>query len=185
MSFNAREREGDATSPRRHVIESTEERVASAVLIAGFLAAHEVTEIRGKLSGRPLPWTYTDFPITLRKLRSTGLRIDWVTLNHLGAGHVWERGAEIPRRSGLNDNQVARLIVPIQTTDKVTFEVQGAKLPARYTTGALCYIDQRRNYAIRNAANFPAIHLMLDVYGSDQLRTLVRAATAHGAVASA
>lgn len=163
-----------------------EDAVALAILIAGFLAAHEVTEIRGKLSGRPLPWTYTDFPITLRKLRSTQLRIDFVSLHYLppNATSTYYHSEDMLPRFGTADNKVSRLIVPITTSDAVAVTPKGELTSHRFTTGALCYVDMRREFEIRNAdRKIGAIHLMMDVYGSDQLRTLIRAAHAHQAAA--
>lgn len=156
--------------------EPSESSVSVAVLIASFLSPFEVTEIRGKLSGRTLPWDYQSFPLTMRKLRSTGLRFDWARLHYLPAGQK-ERSQNFGAKAGLGDDQIARLVIPIQTADKVVFETEDT--PKRLPTAALCYVDNRRPAILVNAEpKLMAIHLMLDVYGSDQLRQLVRAAGA-------
>jgi hypothetical protein len=158
----------------------TEEPVVPlAILISGFLSPLDITDIRGKLSGRSLPWSYQDYPKVMAKLRATQLRIDWLRFHYLPPGQSDDVAPDTTATAGLDDKQIARLLIPIQISDQ--FRVTAADRSARFPIGAMCFIDHRRRYAMVNGdRRITSIHLMMDVYGNDQLRRLIRAAATTG-----
>lgn len=160
------------------------EPVPLAILIAGFLSPLDITDIRGKLSGRTLPWMQTDYPKVVAKLRATQLRIDWCRFQYTQAGKADITLGAADVRAGLGDQQVAKLIIPIQTNDQIVVSCEG--VDRRLPTGALCFIDHRKRHRVSNQdKRMMAIHLNLDVYGSDQLRQLIAAAAMSGRDAAA
>lgn len=173
----------------------TENLPGVAVLLTGFLGPKELTEVREKIgygNRKPWPaWHPAEFPITLRKLRASTMKFEWIRLIYLSSknGEMRRNDDPPPQNAGIEAGQITRLYVPILTGDGVTFhswDRDQRESEKRFPTGALCYLDHRRMYGVRNRdPRLTAVHLVLDVLGSDQLRQLIHAACEPGAQVAA
>ena len=76
------------------------------------------------------------------------------------------------------DGQIIRIHVPIRTNDDVVFslfESPRAKVAHEYRlkTGHYYYTDVTKPHAVRNMSDIDRIHLVVDCYANDSLRTLI------------
>ena len=97
----------------------------------------------------------------------------------LEAGKVIGKHSDkIDKDLGFNDGQIIRVHVPIRTNDDVVFslfESSRAKVAHEYRlkTGHYYYTDVTRPHAVRNMSDVDRIHLVVDCYANDSLRTLI------------
>ena len=97
----------------------------------------------------------------------------------LEAGKVIGKHSDkIDKDLGFDDGQIIRVHVPIRTNDDVVFslfESSRAKVAHEYRlkTGHYYYTDVTRPHAVRNMSDVDRIHLVVDCYANDSLRTLI------------
>ena len=97
----------------------------------------------------------------------------------LEAGKVIGKHSDkIDKDLGFNDGQIIRVHVPIRTNDDVVFslfESSRAKVAHEYRlkTGHYYYTDVTKPHAVRNMSDIDRIHLVIDCYANDTLRTMV------------
>ena len=98
-----------------------------------------------------------------------------VRFMQLAPGGALSRHADITDRdAGLEDGAVARLHVPLVTNDEVLFQqwkLNGSAQTERMGEGELWYLDIRKPHAARNAGEAPRVHLVVDCFSSERLRT--------------
>ena len=97
----------------------------------------------------------------------------------LEAGKVIGKHSDkIDKDLGFDDGQIIRVHVPIRTNDDVVFslfESSRAKVAHEYRlkTGHYYYTDVTKPHAVRNMSDVDRIHLVVDCYANDSLRTLI------------
>ena len=97
----------------------------------------------------------------------------------LEAGKIIGRHSDkIDKDLGFDDGQIMRIHVPIRTNDDVVFslyESPRAKVAYEYNlkTGHYYYMDVTKPHAVRNMSDVDRIHLVVDCYANDTLRTMV------------
>ena len=97
----------------------------------------------------------------------------------LEAGKVIGKHSDkIDKDLGFDDGQIIRVHVPIRTNDDVVFslfESSRAKVAHEYRlkTGHYYYTDVTKPHAVRNMSDIDRIHLVIDCYANDTLRTMV------------
>ena len=97
----------------------------------------------------------------------------------LEAGKVIGKHSDkIDKDLGFDDGQIIRVHVPIRTNDDVVFslfESSRAKVAHEYRlkTGHYYYTDVTKPHAVRNMSDVDRIHLVVDCYANDTLRTMV------------
>lgn len=121
------------------------------------------------------------FPATMRIARQLAPRLDRVRFMRLraGGGELTRHADITDRQAGVKDGRIIRLHVPIVTNPQVLFSAwtaRGARLDVRFPTGALCYLDQRKPHTAINAGSTDRIHLVVDAFANDDLRSLIRRA---------
>lgn len=110
-----------------------------------------------------------------------GRDADRVRLMRLAPGGELSRHADITdREAGLADGRLARLHIPLRTSEAVIFhgwDKRGGHIETRFREGALCYLDQRGPHRVENRD--PAvqrIHLVVDVHSDHRLRDAIASA---------
>ena len=78
----------------------------------------------------------------------------------------------------IDSGKIIRVHVPIRTNDDVVFslfESSRAKVAHEYRlkTGHYYYTDVTKPHAVRNMSDVDRIHLVVDCYANDTLRTMV------------
>ena len=112
-------------------------------------------------------------------LENLPCKYERVRFMKLEAGKVIGKHSDkIDKDLGFNDGQIIRIHVPIRTNDDVVFslyETSRAKMPHDYRlkTGHYYYTDVTRPHAVRNMSEIDRIHLVVDCYANDSLRTLI------------
>jgi hypothetical protein len=97
----------------------------------------------------------------------------------LEAGKVIGKHSDkIDKDLGFDDGQIIRIHVPIRTNDDVVFSLYESsrdKLGNEYNlkTGHYYYTDVTKPHAVRNESAVDRIHLVVDCYSNDALRTLI------------
>jgi len=97
----------------------------------------------------------------------------------LEAGKIIGRHSDkIDKDLGFDDGQIVRIHVPIRTNSDVVFslyESPRAKVAYEYNlkTGHYYYMDVTKPHAVRNMSDVDRIHLVVDCYVNDALRTLI------------
>ena len=118
-------------------------------------------------------------PKTTKLIKALGFEFDRVRFMRLAAksGEL-SRHADITDRSaGLQDGKIARLHIPILTSEAVTFfgwDSRGNIMERRFPAGCLFYLDQRKPHRVTNTD--PAlnrIHLVLDVVANESVRKMI------------
>lgn len=118
-------------------------------------------------------------PKTLAAIESLG-RPDRIRFMRLqpGGGELTRHADITDREAGVADGKVTRLHIPLQTNRDCKFQSWDARgvcrvfaMPPR----SLCYLDQRKPHACCNGGTQERIHLVVDVYGSENIRALIRA----------
>ena len=112
-------------------------------------------------------------------LENLPCKYERVRFMKLEAGKVIGKHSDkIDKDLGFDDGQIMRIHVPIRTNDDVVFalyETSRAKMPHDYRlkTGHYYYTDVTRPHAVRNMSEVDRIHLVVDCYVNDSLRTMV------------
>jgi hypothetical protein len=136
-----------------------------------------------EMAARPR-WTAaaSAFPRTIERLHAIGCEFDRVRFMRLAAkGGELSRHADITdREAGLTDGKIARLHIPITTSNAVVFNgwnARGVQIATNWPQGALCYLDQRKPHAVQNAnPTLDRVHLVVDVIADAKLRRMIAAA---------
>ena len=112
-------------------------------------------------------------------LENLPCKYERVRFMKLEAGKVIGKHSDkIDKDLGFDDGQIIRVHVPIRTNDDVVFslfESPRAKVAHEYRlkTGHYYYTDVTRPHAVRNMSDVDRIHLVVDCYANDSLRTLI------------
>ena len=112
-------------------------------------------------------------------LENLPCKYERVRFMKLEAGKVIGKHSDkIDKDLGFNDGQIIRVHVPIRTNDDVVFslfESSRAKVAHEYRlkTGHYYYTDVTKPHAVRNMSDVDRIHLVVDCYANDTLRTMV------------
>ena len=97
----------------------------------------------------------------------------------LEAGKIIGRHSDkIDKQIGFDDGDIIRIHVPIRTNSDVVFslfESPRSKVAYEYNlkTGHYYYTDVTKPHAVRNMSEVDRIHLVVDCYANDSLRTLI------------
>jgi len=112
-------------------------------------------------------------------LENLPCKYERVRFMKLEAGKVIGKHSDkIDKELGFDDGQIIRIHVPIRTNDDVVFslfESPRAKVAHEYRlkTGHYYYTDVTKPHAVRNMSDVDRIHLVVDCYANDSLRTLI------------
>ena len=112
-------------------------------------------------------------------LENLPCKYERVRFMKLEAGKVIGKHSDkIDKDLGFDDGQIIRVHVPIRTNDDVVFslfESARAKVAHEYRlkTGHYYYTDVTKPHAVRNMSDVDRIHLVVDCYANDTLRTMV------------
>ena len=112
-------------------------------------------------------------------LENLPCKYERVRFMKLEAGKVIGKHSDkIDKDLGFDDGQIVRIHVPIRTNDDVVFslfESPRAKVAHEYNlkTGHYYYMDVTKPHAVRNMSEVDRIHLVVDCYANDSLRTLI------------
>ena len=112
-------------------------------------------------------------------LENLPCKYERVRFMKLDAGKVIGKHSDkIDKDLGFDDGQIMRIHVPIRTNDDVVFslfESPRAKVAHEYNlkTGHYYYMDVTKPHAVRNMSEVDRIHLVVDCYVNDALRTMV------------
>lgn len=93
-----------------------------------------------------------------------------------GGGELTRHADITDPDAGLGGSQVARIHVPITTNEQVLFRqwtLEGAQVEAHMAPGSVWYLDTRKPHRAGNYGTSERVHLVMDLYGTDQLRELV------------
>ena len=130
-----------------------------------------------------LQWTslHEATPLTpvFKILENLPCKYERVRFMKLEAGKIIGRHSDkIDKDLGFDDGQIMRIHVPIRTNDDVVFslyESPRAKVAYEYNlkTGHYYYMDVTKPHAVRNMSEVDRIHLVVDCYVNDSLRTMV------------
>ena len=102
-----------------------------------------------------------------------------VRFMRLEAGKVIGKHSDkIDKEIGFDDGDIIRIHMPIRTNDNVVFTLyENAKDKSgnehRLKTGHYYYTDVTKAHAVRNESNIDRIHLVVDCYSNNALRTLI------------
>jgi len=112
-------------------------------------------------------------------LENLPCKYERVRFMKLEAGKIIGRHSDkIDKDLGFDDGQIMRIHVPIRTNSDVVFslyESSRAKVAYEYNlkTGHYYYTDVTKPHAVRNMSEVDRIHLVVDCYSNDALRTMV------------
>ena len=112
-------------------------------------------------------------------LENLPCKYERVRFMKLEAGKIIGKHSDkIDKDLGFDDGQIMRIHVPIRTNDDVVFslfESPRAKVAHEYNlkTGHYYYMDVTKPHAVRNMSEVDRIHLVVDCYVNDSLRTMV------------
>ena len=112
-------------------------------------------------------------------LENLPCKYERVRFMKLEAGKIIGKHSDkIDKDLGFDDGQIIRVHVPIRTNDDVVFslfESSRAKVAHEYRlkTGHYYYTDVTKPHAVRNMSDVDRIHLVVDCYANDTLRTMV------------
>ena len=160
----------------------------TAISLYGY--GHKITDILkpGVLKSsvnidEQLQWTNlheaTPLNPVFKILENLPCKYERVRFMKLEAGKVIGKHSDkIDKDLGFDDGQIIRIHVPIRTNDDVVFslfESSRAKVAHEYRlkTGHYYYTDVTRPHAVRNMSDVDRIHLVVDCYANDSLRTLI------------
>ena len=130
-----------------------------------------------------LQWTYltesTKILPVFKILEKLPCKHERVRFMKLKAGKVIGRHSDkIDKELGFDDGEIVRIHVPIRTNEDVVFtlyETVRDKIGHEYNlkTGHYYYTDVTKPHAVRNESEVDRIHLVVDCYSNDTLRTLI------------
>ncbi len=94
-----------------------------------------------------------------------------------GNGELTRHADITDREAGLEDGQIVRLHIPIQTNPGVIFngwKLSGEQISLNMPERSLCYLDQRKPHTAWNEGEEDRIHLVVDVHSSEAIRSWIR-----------
>ena len=97
----------------------------------------------------------------------------------LEAGKIIRKHSDkIDKDLGFDDGEIVRIHIPIRTNEDVIFTLYESprdKIGNEYNlkTGHYYYTDVTKPHAVRNESEVDRIHLVVDCYSNDTLRTLI------------
>lgn len=97
---------------------------------------------------------------------------------HSGGGELTRHADITDPEAGTGNAQVARLHIPLSSPPECHFigwSLDGEKIEARFPEGALCYLDTRKPHSALNPGSADRIHLVIDQFGSPELRKMIAA----------
>ena len=112
-------------------------------------------------------------------LENLPCKYERVRFMKLEAGKVIGKHSDkIDKDLGFDDGQIVRIHVPIRTNSDVVFslfESSRSKVAHEFNlkTGHYYYTDVTKPHAVRNMSDVDRIHLVVDCYSNDALRTLI------------
>ena len=112
-------------------------------------------------------------------LENLPCKYERVRFMNLEAGKIIGRHSDkIDKDLGFDDGQIMRIHVPIRTNSDVVFslfESSRSKVAHEFNlkTGHYYYTDVTKPHAVRNMSDVDRIHLVVDCYANDSLRTLI------------
>ena len=112
-------------------------------------------------------------------LENLPCKYERVRFMKLEAGKVIGKHSDkIDKDLGFDDGQIVRIHVPIRTNSDVVFslfESPRSKVAHEFNlkTGHYYYTDVTKPHAVRNMSDVDRIHLVVDCYSNDALRTMV------------
>jgi len=91
---------------------------------------------------------------------------------------IGKHSDKVDKQIGFNDGDIVRIHVPIRTNENVIFTLYESprdKIGNEYNlkTGHYYYTDVTKPHAVRNESDVDRIHLVVDCYSNDALRTLI------------
>ena len=115
-----------------------------------------------------------------RRFVSDDSQIDRLRFMRLSAqkGELARHADITDREAGVQDGRIARLHIPIHSSDKVTlygWTHRGEIIERKFKEGGLYYLDQRKPHRVINEGGQERVHLVLDVRSSEKVRELLRA----------
>ena len=130
-----------------------------------------------------LQWTSlmeaTNIQPVFKILENLPCEFERVRFMKLEAGKIIGKHSDkIDKQIGFDDGDIVRIHVPIRTNSDVVFslfESPRSKVPYEYSlkTGHYYYTDVTKPHAVRNMSDVDRIHLVVDCYSNDTLRTLI------------
>ena len=130
-----------------------------------------------------LQWTSlmeaTNIQPVYKVLENLPCDFERVRFMKLEAGKIIGRHSDkIDKQIGFADGEIVRIHVPIRTNSDVVFslyESPRSKVAYEYNlkTGHYYYTDVTKPHAVRNMSDVDRIHLVVDCYSNDTLRTLI------------
>ena len=112
-------------------------------------------------------------------LENLPCKYERVRFMKLEAGKIIGKHSDkIDKDLGFDDGQIIRIHVPIRTNSDVVFslfESSRSKVAHEFNlkTGHYYYTDVTKPHAVRNMSDVDRIHLVVDCYANDSLRTLI------------
>ena len=112
-------------------------------------------------------------------LENLPCKYERVRFMKLEAGKIIGKHSDkIDKDLGFDDGQIVRIHVPIRTNENVIFSLFDSsrdKIGHNYNlkTGHYYYTDVTKPHAVRNESDIDRIHLVVDCYSNDALRTLI------------
>ena len=132
----------------------------------------------------PSDWTEAASlcPITLGVAERIAGRKDRIRFMRLGpSGGELTRHADITdREAGVANGRVARLHIPLRTSERCVFtswDARGGRRELNMAERGLYYLDQRKPHACVNDAMDERIHLVMDVFSGEGVRAMIEAGT--------
>jgi len=130
-----------------------------------------------------LQWTTLSVITTMKPiltmLKKLPCEFERVRFMRLEAGKVIGKHTDkIDKDIGFDDGDIIRIHIPIRTNDNVVFTLYESTKDKsgneyRLKTGHYYYTDVTKAHAVRNESNIDRIHLVVDCYSNNALRTLI------------
>jgi hypothetical protein len=123
--------------------------------------------------------TATPLQPVYKVLDSLPCEFERVRFMKLEAGKIIGKHSDkIDKQIGFDDGDIVRIHIPIRTNENVIFtlyENARDKIGNEYNlkTGHYYYTDVTKPHAVRNESDVDRIHLVVDCYSNDALRTLI------------
>ena len=123
--------------------------------------------------------TATPLQPVFKLLENLPCEFERVRFMKLEAGKIIGRHSDkIDKDLGFDDGEIVRIHVPIRTNEDVVFTLYESvrdKIGNEYKlkTGHYYYTDVTKPHAVRNESEVDRIHLVVDCYSNDTLRTLI------------
>ena len=146
------------------------------ILKPGVLKSSEIDE---KLQWTSLMQATTRLNAVYKVLEKLPCKYERVRFMKLEAGKIIGRHSDkIDKDLGFDDGDIVRIHIPIRTNESVIFTLYESprdKIGNEYNlkTGHYYYTDVTKPHAVRNESDVDRIHLVVDCYSNDALRTLI------------